>query len=98
MPSSVYRDGSFDRIDIEMTGCAGAILSRRHPELVLSTDVTPSGAVSISAKSGYFGPVIWTIVAKSTGPESAHVQLLNNGAAPNDLLEAWQAIESCGQL
>jgi len=41
--------------------------------------------------------VIWTIVAKSTGSQSSHVELRNRGAGPEEIKEAWEAIEGCAK-
>ena len=42
--------------------------------------------------------MIWQIDAKSTGPESSHVELRNKGAKPEEIKEVWQMIETCAKL
>jgi len=41
--------------------------------------------------------VIWTIVAKSAGSKSSHVELRNKGARPEEIKEAREVIEGCAK-
>jgi len=91
----IQRGGN--RADVDMVSCASDVLGQRHPELKFAMGVTPACELTMSGARMSTSAMIWTIVAKSTGSKSAHVELRNKGAKPEEIKEVWEVIEGCAK-
>jgi len=91
----VYRNGNFNRADVDMISCPADVLSLRHSDLHVAVGISGRRLSLSGARPTDGGALIWQIVARSTGSNSSHVELRDIRAASDKLEEVWQVIQAC---